>query len=80
MILPYLTEAERFADTSPEPAAAIPTTRGRPRRVLRPRPNLVIRREIARDGYRLLFTGREASSSLLDEVLDEIERLYGPAR
>ena len=78
-ILPYLVESERILVTDPEPEA--PTTRetrGRPRRILRPRPHLVIRREIARDGYILRFTGREATSSLLDEILDDIERMYSP--
>ncbi|MGF1660438.1 MAG: hypothetical protein ACFCUS_13505, partial [Rubrimonas sp.] len=51
---------------------------GRPRRVLRPSPGLIIRRERTRMGYVLHFAGREASSHLLDEVLDEIERLYLP--
>ena len=45
----------------------------RPRRVLRPRPGLVIRRETTRDGYILHFTGREATCGILDRVLDEIE-------
>ncbi len=77
-ILPYLVESERLHATDPEPDAPTRETRGRPRRILRPRPHLSIRREIARDGYILRFTGREATSSLLDEVLDEIERLYSP--
>jgi hypothetical protein len=33
---------------------------------------------MARDGWLLCFTGREATSGLLDEVLDEIERMYSP--
>ena len=44
---------------------------------MRLRNNLIVRREITRDGYVLRFTGKEASSSLLDEVLDNIEQLYG---
>ena len=78
-MLPYLIESERFSTPEePEPTRA-PATRGRPRRVLKPRPHLVIRREISRDGYLLRFTGKEATSSLLDEVLDEIERWFSPA-
>ena len=78
-ILPYLIESERFITTEPEPGPTRePATRGRPRRVLRPRPGLVIRREMTRDGYRLHFTGREATCGMLDRVLDEIERLYAP--
>jgi hypothetical protein len=38
----------------------------------------VIRREIAQDGYILRFTGKEATSGLLDEILDDIERWYSP--
>jgi ParB family chromosome partitioning protein len=83
-MLPYLVESERFnaaASDDPEPAASRPrATRGRPRRVLRPRPHLVVRREISRDGYILRFSGKEATSSLLDEVLDEIERWFSPGR
>ena len=73
-MLPYLVEAERFAarDDGPASAAPAPETRGRPRRVLRPRPHLVVRREISREGYILRFTGKEATSSLLHEVLEEI--------
>lgn len=70
-ILPHLTESERFAapDTPVE-------TRGRPRRVLRPRPGLTIRREMTREGYVLKFSGREATSGLIDVVMDEIERMF----
>ena len=77
-ILPYLVESERFTTTEPEPAAREPATRGRPRRILRPRPGLLIRREMTRGGYILHFTGREATCGILDRVLDEIERLYAP--
>ncbi len=79
-MLPYLVEAERFAarDDGPDSAAPALETRGRPRRVLKPRPHLVVRREISREGYILRFTGKEATSSLLDEVLDEIERWFSP--
>ncbi len=61
-------------------AAAEPRARnGRPRRVLTPRSGLHIRREITRDGWVLRFSGREATSGLLDLVFDHIERLLGPA-
>lgn len=77
ILLPVILEAERHHE--PVDEARLPGRRGgRPRRVLRPRAGLTIRREIARDGWVLRFTGREASSGLLDEVLDEIERLYSP--
>jgi ParB family chromosome partitioning protein len=79
-MLPYLVEAERFASSSgePTPETREPATRGRPRRILAPRPHLVVRREITRDGYILRFTGREATSGLLDEVLDQIDRWLSP--
>jgi ParB family chromosome partitioning protein len=51
---------------------------GRPRRVLRPRYSLCIRRERTRDGWSLHFTGREATGAMMDLVLDEVERMYGP--
>jgi ParB family chromosome partitioning protein len=85
-ILPYLVESESLHATDPEPdpgharlAPRARETRGRPRRVVRLRPQLVVRREIAKDGYVLRFTGKEATSGMLDEVLDEIERWYSKA-
>ena len=33
---------------------------------------------MARDGYVLRFTGKDATSALLDLVLDEIERCFSP--
>ena len=72
-------ESERqHSFTEPEPSPTVRNLGGRPHRILRPHPHLVIRREIARDGYILRFTGREATSSLLDEILDDIERMYSP--
>jgi len=65
--------AELGAD--PEPGPVRP---GYPRRIVRPRPGLTIRRERTRDGWCLHFTGREAKGGLIDDVLDEVERLYGP--
>ena len=47
--------------------------RGRIGQVLR----LTIRREQTRDGYSLHFTGRDASSWLMDDVFGDIERMYG---
>ena len=43
----------------------------------KPRPGLTIRREQTRDGYSLHFTGRDASSWLMDDVFGDIERMYG---
>ena len=44
-----------------------------------PRRGLTIRRELTRTGWSLHFTGRDATSNLLDCVFDEIERLFSPA-
>jgi ParB family chromosome partitioning protein len=70
---PYVEEhaAERAAPPTP------PHAPGRPRRLARLRPTLTVRRERDRDGYVLRFSGPDASSPLLDEVLDEIVRMYG---
>ncbi len=77
LLLPILGEAER------DPAAIAgggggAVRSGRPRRVLTLRRGLTIRREMARDGYILRFTGREASSPLMDRVMDEIEMIFTP--
>nr|MBA3325632.1 hypothetical protein [Paracoccaceae bacterium] len=73
LLQPILAEAEDHAarpEVSPNP--------GRPRRILRPRYALTIRRERTRDGWSLHFTGREATGAMMDVVLDEIERMYAP--
>ena len=80
LLEPILIESERSLvtgpDTDPVPDAS---SRRRPRRVVRLGSRaIVIRREIARDGYLLRFTGRDATSALLDEVLDAIERMFSP--
>lgn len=56
---------------------ATPARPGYPRRVVRPRAALTIRRERTRDGWCLHFTGREAKSGLMDDIMDEVERLFG---
>ncbi len=71
LLLPILTEAETPPPETPKPRP------GCPRRVARPRPGLTIRREQTRDGYSLHFTGRDASSWLMDDVFGDIERMYG---
>jgi len=74
-LAPILAEAE-----APEPDYAPHERRaGRPRRVSRPRPGLTITREKSPDGYVLRFAGRDARSALLDEVIEEIERMFSPA-
>jgi ParB family chromosome partitioning protein len=73
LVEPILAEAEAHArrpENSDRP--------GRPRRILRPRYALTVRRERTRDGWSLHFTGREATGALIDLVLDDIERAYSP--
>ncbi len=78
LLQPVLAEAEQTEDPD---ATGTPVStsynRGRPRRVVRLRNSLIVRREKTQDGYVLRFTGKQATSSLLDEVLDNIEQLYG---
>jgi ParB family chromosome partitioning protein len=73
LVKPILAEANEQA-SNPERS----TGPGRPRRILRPRYGLTIRRERTRDGWSLHFTGREAIGPMIDLVLDEIERMYSP--
>jgi ParB family chromosome partitioning protein len=80
LLQPILLESERFTrddrDHEPGPDTA---SRGRPRRILRlSTRNIIVRREMARDGYLLRFTGKDATSALLDLVLDQIERAFSP--
>jgi ParB family chromosome partitioning protein len=72
-VRPYLAEWRTERDTPPNP----PHTPGRPKRLVALRRTLTMRRERTRAGYVLRFSGPDATSALLDEVIDEIERLYG---
>ena len=72
LLQPVLLEAEQSLKDE------LPYAPGRPRRVLRPRASLTIRRELAPEGWVLRFTGRDATGPLLESVLDEIERLFCP--
>jgi ParB family transcriptional regulator, chromosome partitioning protein len=77
ILLPILQEAELSHAPLEEPR--MPGRRGgRPRRVLRLPAGLTIRREMARDGWLLRFTGPEATGGLVDRVMEEIERLFAP--
>jgi ParB family transcriptional regulator, chromosome partitioning protein len=69
LLLPILAEAEEVMRSE-----AGPSRPGRPRRVVRPRHGLTVRRELARDGWVLRFTGREATGELVELVMDEVER------
>ena len=72
-IRPYLDEYRAERDAPPDP----PHTPGRPRRLVQLRRTLTVRRERTREGYVLRFSGPDATSALLDEVIDEIARMYG---
>lgn len=52
-----------------------PTTR-RPRRLLKLRQGLTITREASPGGYTLRFTGAQAKSGLIDDVLDKVEMWF----
>ena len=67
-----LREAESEARTpAPDPRP------GRPRRFIRPRPDLTIRRELTRDGWCLRFTGRAATGAVMEEIMDAVEEGWG---
>lgn len=70
-LLPVMVEAERSQD---DPTPHRP---GRPRRILRPAPGVVVRREMTPDGWVLRFTGPDATGMRMDFVMDEVERLFG---
>ncbi len=74
-IEPVLAEA-----TSPEGAASAPGTPRMPRRLLKLRQGLTIRRELTRSGWILRFSGPEAKTpGLMDDVMDHVERMFGSA-
>jgi ParB family chromosome partitioning protein len=74
-LAPILREMEETPDAGPSHAARP----GRPRRLSKPHPGLVIRREKTRSGYALHFSGPDATDDLLDAVFYEIDRLFAPA-
>ncbi len=72
-LIPTLSEA-LAPETDPTP-----TKPGRPRRLLTLKQGLTIRREKCIGGWSLKFTGPHArSGGLIDNVMDEIERLFQP--
>lgn len=68
---PVLTEAETLV------AEGRPTRPGRPKRLSRPYRSVTIRRERTRNGYLLRITGAGANDTLMTEVLDQIEQMFG---
>ena len=71
LLQPILDEAEQSLK---DPTPYRP---GRPRRVVRLRAGLTVRRELASEGWVLRFTGPEATGMLMETVLDEVERMVG---
>ena len=71
-LAPVLEEAESLV------ARRAPTRPDRPRRILRCYKGTVIRRERTRKGFVLHVTGMGADDALMDDVLKEIELLFGP--
>lgn len=69
-----LTEAD-FALANPR---FDPRPPRKAKRLLRPRAGLTIRREWLPNGWRLVFTGPEAKGMMIESVMAEIERMYGP--
>ena len=69
LLQPILDEAEQSLK---DPTPYRP---GRPRRVVRLRAGLTVRRELAPEGWVLRFTGPEATGMLMETVLDEVERM-----
>lgn len=72
LILPYLTEAEH-----PPSQDTPPPRPGRPRRLAAIRKGLIIRRARSPEGWVLHFSGAEATSGLIDELIDDIELRWG---
>ncbi len=71
-IAPVLAEA-----ASPDGADTAPDQIRAPRRILRLRQGLTIRREVTRSGWALRFSGPEAKSpGLMDDVMDMVERMF----
>lgn len=72
LLLPILTEAEQPPAERPRPRP------GRPRRLYSAGPGFTVRRERTPDGYTLHFTGDLATSAVVDQIFDLIERQFTP--
>lgn len=73
LILSVIRESETFPEEHPK---AHPRARIRRTRDFR-RPRLTLRRERTRTGFVLHVTGRDATTALVNEIFDEVERLLG---
>jgi ParB family chromosome partitioning protein len=80
-ILPIIEEAEEDTREATRPGAANRTRRdyklGRPRRIARIRPGLMIRRERTPEGWNLRFTGPDATGPLMEDIMDYVEQQFG---
>jgi ParB family chromosome partitioning protein len=50
---------------------------GLPRRKANVRQSLSVHRELTAEGWTLKFTGRSATGALMEDIMDEVERLFG---
>ena len=50
---------------------------GRPRRMIQPRRDLIIRREKTPEGWNLRFTGPDATGPLMEDIMDYVEQNFG---
>ena len=73
VFVPILREAGEDA-AAPEDT---PNRSREPRRFARPRRNLAIRRVRNTDGWSLRFTGPDATSGLMEDVMDYVESEFG---
>lgn len=71
-IAPVIEEAEGLVAQGRKAAP------NRPKRLSRPYRGVTIRRERTRTGFVLHVTGTGATDTLMTEVLDQIERMFGP--
>lgn len=66
---------------NPRPGEAAPGAPRAPRRMVRLKQGLTIRRELSRTGWVLRFSGPEAKSpGLMEDVMDHIERVFQPGQ
>ncbi len=73
LLAPILQEAETLVVTGRSTAPQSP------KRLSRPHPGVIIRRERTRHGFLFHVTGHKASSALTNEILSQIELMFSPA-
>ncbi len=77
LLEPIVMEAEAENRTPVEPGQPVETRPGHPRRMVKIRPRLTIRREMAAEGWTLRFTGPDATGLLMEDIMDYVELNYG---